>query len=499
MVKNPHQFLQALKKKPEHFWMKRGEAHALKLFHAAAVRIPAYKDFLKQKKIRAEKIKMIADFRHVPPVDKDNYLRRYPLKAVCWDGNLNEKRWTFAQTSGSTGKPFYFPREQMQDRQYAFTAELYLLNQFEIDKKSTLYIDGFAMGAWIGGLFTYEAIRLLAERSQYPLSIITPGLNKKEILNAVQELGPQFDQIIIGGYPPFIKDVIDEGLALGIPWKNLNIRFIFSAEGFNELFRDYIAKKTGLKNIYRDSLNHYGTVDLGTMSHETPLSILMRRLALKNTSLYSMLFGATYKLPTLTQFLPEMFFFEEVDGNLFCSAASGIPLVRYDLHDHGGIFSFDDLYKKFATRGIDLKKEAAQAEIEDTIWNLPFVHVYERNDLSVSLYGGNVYPETIRNVLQTYEFERHLTGKFTMLIQTDAAQNPYLAIHTELKPGAREFRSLKNIMVKKIVDRLLQENSEYRVLHQQLGEKKLIPHVVFWPHEHSLYFRSGGKQKWVSK
>ena len=249
--KNPIKLDRLLKTKPESYWLTRGERRVLNLFHLMARRVPAYKDFLKKNKINHLLVKNISDFKKVPPVDKNNYLRVYPLEALCWDGEFDSKRWTVAVNSGSTGEPFYFPREIGQDRQYGLCAELYLRNNFEIHKKSTLYIDTWAMGAWIGGLFTYEALRLLAERGKYKLSIIAPGIVKDEIFKAVKSLGHKFDQVIIGGYPPFVKDILDEGETLGINWKKNNIKLIFSAESFSEEFRDYVYERAGIRDTYK--------------------------------------------------------------------------------------------------------------------------------------------------------------------------------------------------------------------------------------------------------
>ncbi|MBI2034785.1 MAG: hypothetical protein HYT11_03590 [Candidatus Levybacteria bacterium] len=173
---NPTQLLDDLKRKPEEYWIKSGEKRVLNLFHLMAKRVPAYKDFLKKNRVYKDKIKTITDFRLVPTIDKNNYLRSYPREALCWDGIFEKKRWTISTTSGSTGEPFYFPREDLQDWQYAVTAELYLLSNFSIDKKSTLYIVGFPMGGWIGGLFTYQALKLLSKRGNYNISVITPGI-----------------------------------------------------------------------------------------------------------------------------------------------------------------------------------------------------------------------------------------------------------------------------------------------------------------------------------
>lgn len=495
---DPVKLLNDLKTRPEKYWIKRGEKNALKLFHEMAKRVPAYRDFLKKNKVNPNKVKTINDFKSVPAIDKNNYLRYYPREKLFWDGQFKDKRWVISATSGSTGEPYYFPRGEDQDWQYALTAELYLRTNFEIHKRSTLYIVGFPMGIWIGGLFTYQALKLLSERGNYKLSIITPGINKLEIIKAVKNLGSHFDQIIIGSYAPFLKDIIDDGLNQGLNWKDYKLGFIFSAEGFSETFRDYVIKKTGLKNAYKDTLNHYGTVDLGTMSHETPLSILIRRMAVNDEKLYEIVFGQIHKLPTLTQYIPEMFFFEEVDGGLVCSASSGIPLVRYDLHDHGGILTLEETNKKFFDYGIDLFKETGKAQIAQTIWHLPFVYVYERSDFSVSFFAFQIYPETVKKALQDKALEDAVTGKFTMMVKYNKQSNQFLEINIELKAGVKESDGLKNTARELIVQRLLKENSEYRKTSEEYPDRT-IPEIVFWTYEDPTYFKSGTKQKWVKK
>ena len=139
----PLRLLSLLKEYPESFWIQKGEHRVLTLFHQMANHVPAYKDFLRKHHLDPDKIKTISDFKNVPTVDKDNYLREYSLESLCWDGDLKGRQMTIAATSGSTGEPFYFPREKLQDHQYSLTAELYLVNNFAIDKKSTLYINGF--------------------------------------------------------------------------------------------------------------------------------------------------------------------------------------------------------------------------------------------------------------------------------------------------------------------------------------------------------------------
>jgi len=485
-----------LKNRPEKGWQRLGNSRALDLFHQMAERVPAYKDFLKKNGVNPKKIQTIHDFRKLPLIDKDNYLRAYEREDLVWDGEFKNKSWTISTTSGSTGKPYYFPRENSQDWQYAITAELYLRSNFQIHKRSTLYIVAFPMGAWIGGLFTYEALKIVADSGKYNLSVITPGIHKKEILEAVKQLGKHFDQVIIGSYAPFLKDILDDGEAEGIRWSEYNLGFVFSAENFNEVFRDYVVRKTGLADIYKSTLNHYGTVDLGTMAHETPLSIMLRRDALKNPNIYKKIFTRQDKLPTFAQYNPALFYFESEKGNLYCSSFSGIPLVRYDLKDSGGVIGLNKVRNLLRTESYDLDKHAAQAGISDTVWNLPFVYVYERNDFSVSFFAFQIYAEMIRRPLQDTAIDNHVTGKFSMRVYYDDEGQQKLEINVELKDKRTENPQLRERIRSLIVSSLLNESSEYRETHKMYGDK-VFPEIVLWPYEHEKHFKSGVKQKWV--
>jgi len=84
---------------------------------------------------------------------------------------------------------------------------------------------------------------MVARNREYQLSIINPGLNKPEIFKSIKSLGSFFDQVIIGGYPPFVKDVVDEAEHYGLKWSDYKVKFVFSAEAFSEDFRDYLYKK----------------------------------------------------------------------------------------------------------------------------------------------------------------------------------------------------------------------------------------------------------------
>lgn len=360
---------------------------------------------------------------------------------------------------------------------------------------STLISVCFGMGVWIGGTITYQAFELMGRRG-YPVSILTPGINKAEILKALTEIAPHYDQLVLAGYPPFLKDVIDEALAQGISFPKHKTMLLFAAEAFTEQFREHVAERVGVKNLLTDVVNVYGSADIGSMAFETPLSILARRIAHKNPALFEELFRSTTKTPTLAQYIPGFVSFEESGGEILLSGDSAISLLRYSIGDHGGVYTFNELVECFKAHGIDLLKEASAAGIKKCVLELPFVYVYERIDLATTLYGLQVYPETVKEVLLDKRFINHLTGKLALITKYDEKHDQYLEVNLELKPGVEVSKVFISKLVAEIVKNLRDKNSEFHELSNFLG-KRSEPRLVFWPYEDPLYFKPGIKQRWV--
>ena len=234
------------------------------------------------------------------------------------------------------------------------------------------------------------------------------------------------------------------------------------------------------------------------MAHETPLSVAVRRLAFKDDALRRTLFPEKLKQPTLAQYIPEMFYFEQLENNLVCSAYSGIPLVRYDLKDYGGLHTMQNVRNYLNESGYSAEKLLNGAKVTKKPWNLPFVYVYERNDFSVSYYAFLVYPDTIRRAIQDPKHQKALTGKFTALVEYDDEGRQKLKVHTELRHGHKPSAALSGSVQATVHASLAKESSEYRELFRVVGEVAK-PEIVLWPYEDTTYFRPGTKQKWVLK
>lgn len=479
------------KNKSTDYFFEEGFKNALELFRETSERVPAYHNFLKQQNVNPKQIRTYEDFLKLPIIDKKNYLRAYPLKELCWDGKL-DNLYLLSSSSGSTGEPFLWPRGKEQEYEGAINFELIFKEVFQADKKTTLFVNCFAMGTWIAGLFVTNGINLLSKKG-YKIMTVTPGIDKDVTYGLIKRLAPDFEQVVIAGYPPLIKDIIDQGKTKGINWTDYEIKYFFAAEGFSENWRKYMHEAVGAKDPFRSSINMYGTADSGNMAHETPLTTHIRRLINRSPAASRDIFGAE-RLPTLAQYDPRLKFFEQVDNNLIYTNRNGIPLVRYSIGDQGGIIPYTDMKKVLYEHNYDIEKDFEGKYL----WKLPFVYVFGRSDLTVSFYGLLIYPEHIKYCLEKKSLNRFITGKFVMSTENDEKQDQYLLIRVELAQNVIETPSLKAKVLESITKGLKKVNSEYARISQELRSKS-EPVIELVPNGDTVYFKSGIKQKWVSK
>ncbi len=484
------------KRRPAAYWKRQGENMAINLFKYVYETVPAYRQFIRKQGFKG-RISTIKDFHKLPLLSKDAYLRSHDYLDLFPNRDVSVAT-TISATSGSTGEPFFFPRDEDHDRQYEHASEIFLINQFELDKKRTLGIVGFGLGIWIGGIFTYKNFNKIAQKG-YDFTLVPVGTNKELYLQSFKKFAPFYDQVILMGYPPFIKDILDSGKEAGIHWSKHNLRILTAAEGYSEEFRNYIVKKSGLKNPLNDIINIYGTVEQGTIAHETSLSNLIRKIANENPKVFLSIFPHATNIPTIGQYYPQSIFFEEVGKKVVATNyGSSIPLIRYEFADLGGVITYDEMMRKLKKSGISIEKEILKYKIFDQILKLPFVYVYARSDLGMVFRGANIYPEEIRSIIDSYPLNRYLTGKATMMKRENKKMDRILEIHVELKKGIRWNPKLKKQITESIILGLRTHNSEYAYLYST-EPSKVIPLIIGWPYQHSKYFNSQGKQRWVKK
>ena len=430
-------------------------ATVINLFQNVANNVPAYQEFLANQGIESRSIQSLADFQKLPKVNKENYISKYPLSQLCYHGKLENCDF-IAASSGSTGKSTFWPRFLTDELEIATRFEQIFYDSFQADHKTTLAVVCFALGTWVGGIFTTNCCRHLAAKG-YPITVITPGNHKTEILRIIQELGGNFEQVILLGYPPFLKDVIDTGIANGMQWQQYQIKLVMAGEVFSEEWRNLVAHRIGSENPAYDFASMYGTADAGVLGNETPLSISIRRFLAATPAAAKALFGES-RLPTLVQYDPSSRFFEVEERNLLFSGNNGIPLIRYSIFDQGGLITYADMIEFLANWGFD-----PLGELKDHrgIHQLPFVYIFGRSNFTVSYFGANIYPENVTVGLEQPIIREWVTGKFVLQVQEDVDKNRFLSVVVELAPGVENQEEKRLSITNSILSQLLRLNSEF--------------------------------------
>jgi phenylacetate-CoA ligase len=470
-------------------------AAILGLFQDVAASVPAYKAFLAEHGINPASIQTFEDFQKLPLLTKENYLQRHSLAQLCRHGQL-ESCDTIAVSSGSTGKPTFWARFFADELQIATRFEQIFYDSFSADTKRTLAVICFTLGTWVGGMFTTNCCRYLATKG-YPVTVITPGNNKEEIFRVVQELGPAFEQVVLLGYPPFLKDVIDNGIARGIEWQQYQIKLVMAGEVFSEEWRSLVGERVGSENPAYDSASLYGTADAGVLGNETPLSICIRRFLAENPLSAKALFGES-RLPTLVQYDPINRFFEVIDNTLLFSGDNGIPLVRYNISDNGGIITYDAMLQFLAEWGFD-PLTALSAKFSENvrgIRRLPFVYIFGRSNFTVSYFGANIYPENVTVGLEQPVIKEWVTGKFVLQVKEDDDKNRFLSVVVELAPLVENSEEKKQAIADSILSQLLRLNSEFA---NYVPREYQMPQVTLITTGDPEYFPIGVKHRYTRK
>lgn len=484
---SPEKTLREYNTKKDVYWKGAGEQLALQLFKQAASRVPAYKKFLKRRKINPSKIKTIEDFAKVPLTDKENYINKHKLNDLCWDGKISNSYFLSA-SSGSTGVPNFWPRSDEQTFQGASISELIYKEYFDTDEKTTLYIVAFAMGMWIAGTYMATSTEWVAQKG-HPIAIATPGLNREEIIRLVKMGDKYYDQVVLVGYPPFVKDVIDFGVSQKLDWKKINIKFIFSGEAITERWRDYLADRVGSRNILKDFVNIYGSADVGLVAHETALTTFIRRQALGDKKLLNELFRAD-RAPSVYQYNPHIRYFEKVGGYLVISAPSGLPLVRYDTKDEGDILYFGEAEKTLRDSGIDIAKSLKKYKVDNLLWRLPMVYLFGRGKFSTTIYGITIFPEYVKFTLDSQRLSGILTGKYIISTEETKSHDQTLHLRVELKENQKSSRKLASLVKETFVRELTKVSSEYKHLLKSMGSK-VYPKIHLSSYGDPEYFPRG--------
>ena len=414
-------------------------ARARRAFLRAARQVPAYAQFLARRSTPADP---------VPEMDKENYIKAFPIEARCVGGSIPSRRVTIDESSGSTGTPFDWVRSE-EERQHAHLLISYF-SSYCFGTGPRITINAFSMGAWATGL----NMGLAMERNSI---VKNTGPDIGKILHTLQVFGPRHDYLIIG-YPPFLKHLIDLADAQGFPLAEYRIDALVGGEGMSEGLLEYLLRR------FSKVFSGYGATDLEiAIAGETPVAVAIRRLARDNPAVREALFGDDSRLPMLFQYNALTHCIEvNAQRELLVTITRGdmlSPRIRYNVHDQGGVARYDEMAAKLAALGFDIAKLGGPAN--GPRLRLPFVWVCGRRDYTISVMGANIYPEDLEQCLYAERDLAAITRSFCLTLSesADGQARPCFLFEVEVQPTD----ALRERFATSIAARLRALNSDYRV------------------------------------
>ncbi len=423
---------------PAEAWEAMGEKTALSVYCETQNAIKAYDDFVKSHNIDPSSIKSISDFKNLPLVDKYNYIQKYGFNEVNIS-QAGDHLYGFALSSGTTDEPTIWPRYFKYEEFLPSVCDNYFSLYWQINKKSTLVINAIALGPWNAGFTMHAALRPLTQKYNFTLS--DNGADLESIIFTIKRLGQYYDQIVIFSYTTFARTILERLEQEDIDIRKLNLKLFVGGEGHTVEWSQYINKVlTGNKDSLTAIIDGYGTSEGGLLGMGSAMTTLIRGLANKNRALSNDLFGRTDSVPNMFQYVPSSFYIEELNCEVVFTSKGSTPLVRYNLHDRGGVLKFREVEEILKKHGYDYKKMIKEQGLpEEIVRQQPFVYCFGRRDDTVSVCAAKIFPEQIEPAL----FNEEVTDihSFKLATAFDKKQRQYFYILLELKPGISYSKS----------------------------------------------------------
>lgn len=437
-----------------------GKRKAFETFKAS-LKLPAYKKLLAEANFDYKTVKGFDDFKNIPQMDKSNYIGKYDFsERIKYPPHQN---YTVERSSGYSGKPNYWLRASGHDESIMERVLEIFDGLYGIKTKKTLFINTFALGTWVAGVKIARMFLNLSNRDTIPMTTVNTGIKLDEAAEIFMNLSKYYDQTIFAGYNPFLKELIEYISSQGFDFSKHKTHMLVGGEGLSEEWRDYVAGllKYDIDDFDTKIISGYASTDTGSdIAIEQPITILFRRLLMKNEKLRQQFFGDNRKdVPMMFQYVPSSIWIEEVNGELLFTTNNGMPLVRYNIHDNGGLISYQDMIDAISTE-YDIKKISKQIKLMP----LPIVYLFGRSDGTIVVSGANVYLEQLKKVFAHSDFQEYITGNFYSYTDYNKRMRPTFNIVLEARDvGVAEIN--RELITKLFVESLIKMNNEYEAIY----------------------------------
>ena len=454
---------------PEGFWFRIGRRKAIASYNLANKKVPAFKHFLSKDKSPKQR------FCNAPLTDKNNYIQTYPFNERITSSSFS-KIHSYTKSSGSSGKPTYWPRFGETDVATSKAFNFIFEYLYQIYETPTLYINNLALGTWTGGEVMGDGARRVACFPNSKLAVISPGQNCEETVDIISTLKDFYTQIIFASYPPFAKQLLNRLEEQKVDIAKTRLRFLTGGECFSESYRDYLNSKLGSKEL-NNIIGLYASADAGVFGSETPLSILIKREAIRKPQLAKELFGREHiDLMSLVQFNPVSRYVEAMAGEIVTTVQQAAPLIRFNTHDEGGVIKFSTVLETCARQKYYPYQEVILEGFKKP-WKLPFLYVFGRTDNVISIGGANIYPENVQYALRTCG----QINSFKICSRMDENQNTRfeIAIEANHNESVGELKNEESQLTKVLIEGISRTNEDYKDA-LRLDPESLTPKLEFF-------------------
>ena len=382
-------------------WIARTRASAA--FFNARRRVPAYQEFL-----REHGALDVTRFEDVPPMDKANYIKRWPIEQLCQGGRLPSRGAVIDESSGSSGQASNWirgPSERAAARRL-----LQFATRSAFGDEPFVLLNAFALGPWATGMNVSMSLVDLCV-----LKSIGPDAAK--VIGTLELLGPKY-KYVIAGYPPFLKGLVDTP---NFDWSRFDICAVVGGEGMSQPLR------AALNRRFRKTISSFGASDLEiNIAVETDFTIALRDAIASTPALGEELYGRE-SLPMVFQYDPLNYFIESDENRNLLFTINRLenvsPRIRYNIRDRGVVRSAGQVAEVAARHG---------ARLPDLQVDLPLLFHWGRQDNAVGFYGCKITPEDIQHVILRIDLLGERVTNFALHPYEDDDANKRVEIWFEL-------------------------------------------------------------------
>lgn len=330
-----------------------------------------------------------------------------------------------------------------------------------------------------------ELFKQFFEAGQVSQALMTRYRDK--LLQMTERLDREKQQVIVAGYPPFLKDLADYARSQGHRFEDFSAVGVVGGQAISEAMRDQLIQH-GFSHVY----SSYGASDLDiNLGVEGDDEILVRKAIESHPGLARELYGDHKGLPMVFHYDPMNYHVEVDDEDELIFTATrtdrSSPRVRYDLGDKGRVYASSDVQALLAKYGIFHKPKT----------NLPLMFVWGR-DSTVVFNGANLaFTELERAVTNNNALEPIVLKK-AFYTYEDASCQEKLEIWLELNegealPGEQDATEHTKVLLKTLAS--LNQDFRYQLEHLEAGTD--LPVVRFFKRGESPISEADGHRKQV--